>query len=124
MLTWWGIMLDVVDTPYRGGVLCLRGGALCSASVWRIHHIKHNTPPPPLYGVSTTVVRIGSLACFFFVSSATKRSVWPSVMIPLYSRVKEAKVSKCKQSEMNRLTLRLFVPCFPAFFDLLISLDQ
>ena len=45
MLTWWGIMLDVVDTPYRGGVLCLRGGALCSASVWRIHHIKHNTPP-------------------------------------------------------------------------------
>ena len=19
MLTWWGIMLDVVDTPYRGG---------------------------------------------------------------------------------------------------------
>ena len=29
MLTWWGIMLDVVDTPYRvgyyacGGVLCL-----------------------------------------------------------------------------------------------------
>ena len=20
MLTWWGIMLDVVDTPYRGGV--------------------------------------------------------------------------------------------------------
>ena len=22
MLTWWGIMLDVVDTPYRGGVLC------------------------------------------------------------------------------------------------------
>ena len=26
MLTWWGIMLDVVDTPYRGGVLCLRGG--------------------------------------------------------------------------------------------------
>ena len=33
MLTWWGIMLDVVDTPYRGGVLCLRGGALCSASV-------------------------------------------------------------------------------------------
>ena len=61
MLTWWGIMLDVVDTPYRGGALCLRGGALCSASVWRIHHIKHNTPP--LYGVSTTVVRIGSLAC-------------------------------------------------------------
>ena len=55
-------------------------------------------PPPPLYGVSTTVVRIGSLACFFFVSSATKRSVWPSVMIPLYSRVTEAKVSKCKQS--------------------------
>ena len=53
---------------------------------------------PPLYGVSTTVVRIGLLACFFFVSSATKRSVWPSVMIPLYSRVKEAKVSKCKQS--------------------------
>ena len=45
MLTWWGIMLDVVDTPYRGGVLCLRGGGLCSASVWRIHHIKHNTPP-------------------------------------------------------------------------------
>ena len=45
MLTWWGIMLDVVDTPYRGGVLCLRGGALCSASLWRIHHIKHNTPP-------------------------------------------------------------------------------
>ena len=44
MLTWWGIMLDVVDTPYRGGVLCLRGGAL-----W--------------CGVSTTVVRIGSLAC-------------------------------------------------------------
>ena len=44
MLTWWGIMLDVVDTPYRGGVLCLRGGALC------------------MYGVSTTVVRIGSLA--------------------------------------------------------------
>ena len=22
MLTWWGIMLDVVDTPYGGGVLC------------------------------------------------------------------------------------------------------
>ena len=22
MLAWWGIMLDVVDTPYRGGVLC------------------------------------------------------------------------------------------------------
>ena len=22
MLTWWGIMLDVVDTPYRGRVLC------------------------------------------------------------------------------------------------------
>ena len=54
-------MLDVVDTPYRGGVLCLRGGALCSASVWRIHHIKHNTPP--LYGVSTTVMRICSLSC-------------------------------------------------------------
>ena len=53
-------MLDVVDTPYRGGVLCLHGEALCSASVWRIHHIKQNTPP--LYGVSTTVGRIGSLA--------------------------------------------------------------
>ena len=53
-------MLDVVDTPYGGGVLCLRGGELCSASVWRIYHIKHNTPP--LYGVSTTVVRTGSLA--------------------------------------------------------------
>ena len=58
MLTWWGIMLDVVDMPYRGGELCLCGGALCSASVWRIHHIKHNTPPrrhnaPPPYGVST-----------------------------------------------------------------------
>ena len=38
MLTWWGIMLDVMATPYRGGVLCLRGGAFCSASVWRIHH--------------------------------------------------------------------------------------
>ena len=64
MLTWWGIMLDVVDTPYRAdtpyyayvdtpyyaiqsgyAILCLRGGALCSASVWRIHHIKHNTLP-------------------------------------------------------------------------------
>ena len=22
MLTWWGIMIDVVDTPYGGGVLC------------------------------------------------------------------------------------------------------
>ena len=22
MLTWWGIMLVVVDTPYRGRVLC------------------------------------------------------------------------------------------------------
>ena len=22
MLTWWGIMLDVVDTPYGGGVFC------------------------------------------------------------------------------------------------------
>ena len=22
VLTWWGIMLDVVDTPYGGGVLC------------------------------------------------------------------------------------------------------
>ena len=33
MLKWWSIMLDVVDTPYRGGVLCLRGGALFSASV-------------------------------------------------------------------------------------------
>ena len=80
MLTWWGIMLDVVDTPYRGGVLCL---------TWWIRHTetehnapphKHNTPPPygvsttsstiphhvsiipPLYGVSTTVVHIGSLA--------------------------------------------------------------
>ena len=21
-LMWWGIMLDVVDTPYGGGVLC------------------------------------------------------------------------------------------------------
>ena len=52
MLTWWGIMLDLVDTPYRGGILCLRGGVLCSASVWRIHHIKHNIPL--LYGVSTT----------------------------------------------------------------------
>ena len=43
MLTWRGIMLDVVDTPYKGGVLCLmwwgimldvvdtpyRGGVLC-----------------------------------------------------------------------------------------------
>ena len=43
MLTWWGIMLDVVYTPYGGGVLCLmwwgilldvvdtpyRGGVLC-----------------------------------------------------------------------------------------------
>ena len=38
MLTWWGTMLDVVDTPYGGGVLCLRGGALCS-------YIKHNIPP-------------------------------------------------------------------------------
>ena len=47
--------------PSRDGVLCLRDGALCSASVWRIHNIKHNTPP--LYGVSTTAVRIGSLAC-------------------------------------------------------------
>ena len=28
-------------------------------SVWRIHHIKHNTPP--LHGVSITVVRIGLL---------------------------------------------------------------
>ena len=28
MLTWWGIMLDVVDTPYRGRVLCLRGGGI------------------------------------------------------------------------------------------------
>ena len=45
MLTWWDIMLDVVYTPYRGGVLCLRGGALCSASVLRVHHIKRNTPP-------------------------------------------------------------------------------
>ena len=36
MLTWWGIMLDVVDTPYRGGVLCLRGGVLCL--VWWIRH--------------------------------------------------------------------------------------
>ena len=38
MVTWWGIMLDVVDTPYRGGVLYLRGGDYA----------------PPLYGVSTT----------------------------------------------------------------------
>ena len=29
MLTWWGIMVDVVDTPYGGVVLCLRGGVLC-----------------------------------------------------------------------------------------------
>ena len=29
MLTCWGIMLDVVDTPYGGGVLCQRGGVLC-----------------------------------------------------------------------------------------------
>ena len=29
MLTWWVIMLDVVDTPYRGGVLCL---------MWWIRH--------------------------------------------------------------------------------------
>ena len=62
-------MLDVVDTPYRGGVLCLRGGVLCSASVWRIHHIKHNTPP--LYGVSTTVVRIGSLAWYHTGADST-----------------------------------------------------
>ena len=55
-------MLDVVDTPYRGRVSCLLAGALCSASVWRIHHINHNTPP--LYGVSTKVVRISSLACY------------------------------------------------------------
>ena len=36
MLTWWGIMLDVVDTPYRGGVLCQRGGVLCL--LWWIRH--------------------------------------------------------------------------------------
>ena len=29
MLTWWGIMVDMVDTPYGGVVLCLRGGVLC-----------------------------------------------------------------------------------------------
>ena len=53
-------MLDVVDTPYRGRVLCL---------MWWIRHTEaeQNAPPrkhntPPLYGVSTTVVRIGSLA--------------------------------------------------------------
>ena len=28
MLTCWGIILDVVDTLYGGGVLCLRGGVL------------------------------------------------------------------------------------------------
>ena len=28
MLTWWGIMVDMVDTPYGGGVLCKRGGVL------------------------------------------------------------------------------------------------
>ena len=40
-------MLAVVDTPYRGGVLC--------------YVVVHYAPY--LYGVSTTVVRIGSLAC-------------------------------------------------------------
>ena len=39
MLRWLGIILDVVDTSYRGGVLCLRGAAFCSTFV---------------YGVSTT----------------------------------------------------------------------
>ena len=29
MLTWWGIILDVVDTPYGGGVVCL---------IWWIRH--------------------------------------------------------------------------------------
>ena len=37
MLTWWGIMLVVVDTPYRGGVYAVVGYYA-----------------PPLYGVSTT----------------------------------------------------------------------
>ena len=36
MLTWWGIMLDLVDTPYGGGVLCQRGGVLCL--MWWIRH--------------------------------------------------------------------------------------
>ena len=36
MLTWWGIMVDVVDTPYGGVVLCLRGGVL-----WWIWWIRH-----------------------------------------------------------------------------------
>ena len=31
MLTWWGIMLDVVDMPYRGGVLSRGGGG---TSLW------------------------------------------------------------------------------------------
>ena len=48
MLTWWGIMLDVVDTPYGGG------------AGYYANVVGHYAPP--LYGVSTTVVRIGSLA--------------------------------------------------------------
>ena len=36
MLTWWGIILDVVDTPYGGGVLCQRGGVL--SLMWWIPH--------------------------------------------------------------------------------------
>ena len=39
MLTWWGIMLDVVDTPYRGGV----------HYAYVVGHYA-----PPLYDVSTT----------------------------------------------------------------------
>ena len=51
-------MLDVVDTPYGGGVLSL-GGVLCL--MWWIRHteagyyayvVGHYAPP--LYGVSTT----------------------------------------------------------------------
>ena len=38
MLTWWGIMLDVVDTPYGGGVLCKCGGVLCL--MWWIRHME------------------------------------------------------------------------------------
>ena len=75
------IRTTVVDTPYRGGVLCL---------MWWIRHTEAGYYAnvvgyyaPPLYGVSTTssiiphhvsiipgvsttVVRIGSLACYGF----------------------------------------------------------
>ena len=72
MLTWWGIMLDLVDTPYRGWVLCLLGGALCSTSGWGImHHLCMAHSPHEAYyilyfSMPSFLVAVYMASCFSF----------------------------------------------------------